>query len=87
MKWTISFSRQAKDFLGKQKVKEEVLGLIKNAILKFQGEIVSLDIKKMKGEWQNSYRIRKGKYRIIALFDFEKHFIHIEIVDWRGNIY
>ena len=87
MKWSISFSRQAKDFIDTHKISEEVFGLIKTAILKFQGDIVSLDIRKMKGGWKDFYRIRKGKYRIVASFNFETHSIFIETVDWRGNVY
>ena len=73
--------------MGDQKISDEVFDLIKLAIQKFQGEIVSVDIKKMKGEWSDFYRIRKGKWRIIASFDFNNHSVFVEVVDWRGNIY
>ena len=46
-----------------------------------------IDIKKMKGEWKGFYRIRKGKWRIIAEFDFDNNSVFIENIDWRGNIY
>ena len=41
----------------------------------------------MKGQWQNFYRTRKGKWRLIALFDFDTNSVFIENIDWRGNIY
>lgn len=87
MKWSISFNKQAQVFTDKHKIREEVFELIRVSIQKFQGEDVSIDIKKMKGEWSGFYRIRKGKYRIIASFDFEMNSVFIEVVDWRGNIY
>lgn len=87
MKWHISFTKQAESFIEEQKVSVEVFELIKLAIQKFQGEIVSIDIRKMKGEWGGFYRIRKGKWRIIASFDFDNTYVFVEVVDWRGNIY
>ena len=87
MKWHIAFSKQANNFIIEHRLGEEVLILIKLAIRKLQAEEVSLDIKKLKGEWKGFYRVRKGKYRIIASFDFDIPGVFIEAVDWRGNIY
>jgi len=87
MEWDISFSKQALSFIKKNHLSEEVLTLVKLAIGNFQGERVSVDVRKMKGEWKGFYRIRKGKYRIVASFDFDKSSVFVEVVDWRGNIY
>ncbi len=87
MKWKVSFSKQAAGFIAEQKVSEEVSHLIVLVIGKFNKETVSVDIKKLKGEWGDFYRIRKGKWRVIASFDFENHSVFVEVIDWRGNIY
>ena len=87
MKWHVAFTKQARDFIRKQNLSPEVFNLIKLSIKKLQGESVSVDIKKMKGAWGDFYRIRKGKWRVIASFDFNKQSVFIVAVDWRGNIY
>jgi mRNA-degrading endonuclease RelE of RelBE toxin-antitoxin system len=87
MKWSVSFTRQALGFIKEQKVSVEVSGLIVLAVKKFEKETVSIDIKKLKGEWRDFYRIRKGKWRVIASFDFKNHSVFVEAIDWRGNIY
>lgn len=88
MKWEICFSRQSTKFLNVNRINEkEILELIKNAIAKFKGEDINVDIKKLHGNWSNFHRIRKGKLRIIAEFDFDNHSVLIEIIDWRGNSY
>ena len=88
MSWTISFSRSADKFLQKNDLdKEDIFGLVKVAVRKFSGEVTNLDIKKLKGEWEGHYRIRKGDLRIIVFFDFERSRVLIEEIDWRGNAY
>lgn len=88
MKWGIEASRNAEKFLQKnQLTKTEAFELIKKAICYFQGEDINVDIKKLTGKWAGFYRIRRGKIRIIAEFNFENSFIFIEEIDWRGNVY
>ncbi len=48
--------------------------------------IKSLDIAKMKGE-KNTYRIRKGKLRIVYEVIWEQKLILIHRVDFRGDAY
>lgn len=48
--------------------------------------IKSLDIAKMKGE-KNTYRIRKGKFRIVYKVMWEQKTILIHRVDFRGDVY
>jgi len=88
MRWHIELSRHASTFITVNHIsKEHVFSLIADAIRNFQGEIISFDIRKMKGGWEGFYRIRKGKWRAIVEFDFNKHSVFIEDIDWRGNIY
>jgi mRNA interferase RelE/StbE len=44
-----------------------------------------LDIVKMKG-YENTYRIRIGKYRVIIVVDFAKRLIKVVKLDVRGRI-
>ena len=88
MRWHIRLAKSATDFIEIQHIPEEnIFNIISDAIKNFQGETVSIDIRKMKGSWSHCHRIRKGKWRIIAEFDFDSHFVFIEDIDWRGNIY
>jgi len=88
MIWSIGLSRQAEKFLGKNGIsREHVFGLLQTALKRFQGESVNIDIKKLKGEWDGFHRIRKGKVRIIAEFNFDRSSIFVEVIDWRGDVY
>ena len=88
MKWRIGISRDAEKFIQKnQLTRTEAFELIERAIRYFQGEDINVDIKKLTGKWAGFYRIRRGKIRIIAEFNFENSFIFIEEIDWRGNVY
>ncbi len=62
---------------------------LKEAILVLKDDpvpIKSLDIAKMKGE-KNTYRIRKGKLRIVYEVIWEQKLILIHRVDFRGDAY
>lgn len=75
-------------FIDKEKITEDdIVGFARKAILKFQGEDLNIDIKKLKGKWTGFYRIRIGKLRIIAEFNFDNFSVFIEEVDWRGKVY
>nr|MBC8362975.1 hypothetical protein [Candidatus Desulfatibia profunda] len=52
-----------------------------------KGESVSVDVKKLKGDWQGFYRIRKGKLRIIFELNFQEHLICVARIDHRGKVY
>ncbi len=88
MRWHVDLAKHASRFIEANHIpKESILDIIVDAIKNFQGEVVSIDIKKMKGEWEGFYRIRKGKWRIVAEFNFDTNSVFIEDIDWRGNIY
>ena len=81
-------SKEAEKFLVGNKIPiEEVKVRISKAIRYFQGEGINIDIKKLRGGWKGFYRIRSGRMRIIAEFNFDDSVVFVERVDWRGNIY
>ncbi len=86
--WLVSFAIDVDSFLSNNnETREMVLILVRKALLKFQGNAVNVDIKKLKGEWVGFHRIRKGKLRIIVEFDFENHSVLVDRIDWRGSVY
>ncbi len=88
MNWAVSFSKKAEKFLEQNKLsKKDTFILVRDAIRKFQGEDINIDIKKLKGEWQGFYRIRKGELRIIVEFNFDNSSVFIEAIDWKGGVY
>ena len=90
MRWRVLLGRDADRFLISNKTKigeEEIFDLIRKSLLKFRGENINIDIKKLKGEWEGFFRIRKGELRVIVEFDFENFTALIEQIDWRGNAY
>ena len=90
MRWRVLLSRDAERFLLGNKTKideEDIFDLIQKSLLKFKGENINVDIKKLKGEWDGFFRIRKGDLRVIVEFDFENFTALIEQIDWRGNAY
>ena len=88
MNWRIDISKSTETFLDKnQFTREEVNDLIRKAIHYFQGERINIDIKKLKRKWAGFYRIRRGRIRTIAEFDFDSSVVFIEEIDWRGSVY
>lgn len=88
MTWRLDLSRNAEKFIERNRLPiETVRELTSKAIRYFRGEDVNVDIKKLKGRWAGFYRIRSGRMRIIAEFDFERSAICVEEIDWRGNVY
>ncbi|HYN44964.1 MAG TPA: type II toxin-antitoxin system RelE/ParE family toxin [Candidatus Limnocylindrales bacterium] len=65
----------------RDRLKEAILVLKEDPI-----PIKSLDITKLKGE-KNTYRIRKGKLRIVYEVIWEQKLILIHRVDFRGHVY
>ncbi len=88
MNWRIDFSRDSLKFLEKNNLQEDfIIDKIKLASRKFKGEDINIDIRKLRGEWEGFYRIRFGRLRIIAEFQFEYFRVYVEKIDWRGNVY
>ena len=88
MNWRVDFSSNSLKFLKQNNLEEKfVVDKIKLVLQKFKGENININIKKLKGEWEGFYRIRSGRLRIIAEFQFEQNRAYIEEIDWRGNVY
>ena len=88
MEWTISLSRQAEKFLAGNHLPDTfVTEQISKAILKFSGETIALDLRRMTGIWSGHFRIRTGKIRIIFSIDFYEKKVLVEVVDFRGSAY
>lgn len=88
MSWRVDTSKDTEKFLAKNEFTiDEVRELIGKTIRCFQGEDVNIDLKKLRGEWKGFYRIRSGRIRIIAEFNFKNSVVFIEEIDWRGNVY
>jgi mRNA interferase RelE/StbE len=88
MNWQIAFHRRALKFLEVNKISQnEIIEIVKKALKKFRGEKINIDIAKLKGEWLGFHRIKIGKMRIIAEFNFDKKKVYIEVIDWRGSAY
>ena len=88
MSWRIGISREAEKFLAHNRIEQgEISALMRLALKKFAGQVVNIDIKKLKGAWRGFHRIRRGDLRIIASFNFDQPSVFIEVIDWRGNAY
>jgi mRNA interferase RelE/StbE len=88
MNWTLDFKKKARKFLTKQPyIEKEVINEITKLLRLFNGEVVSIDFRALKGEWEGHHRIRKGKIRIVVKIDSDNEIVHIHDIDFRGNIY
>lgn len=88
MNWLIDFSEQSVKFCKKNSISSDKISeLIVKAIKKLRGENINIEIAKLSGSWRGFYKIRTGKIRIIAAFDFDNQKVRVEIIDWRGNAY
>jgi mRNA-degrading endonuclease RelE of RelBE toxin-antitoxin system len=88
MKWEVLLSRRSEKFLDKNKLlQKDIKELITLSIKLFQGESVSLNIRKLKGKWLGFYRVRRGDVRVIMEFDFDSRRIRVEAIDRRGGVY
>jgi mRNA interferase RelE/StbE len=88
MKWIVDFSDDSLKFLKKNKIREDyIIEKVELTLKKLKGEDINVNIKKLKGRWEGFYRIRFGKLRIIAEFQFQDNRVYIERIDWRGNVY
>jgi len=59
MKWEICYSARALKFIRKNKIEDKIKEITKKFILKYMGEDISIDVKKLKGEWKGYYRNKK----------------------------
>lgn len=87
MKWRIDYSRDAEKFIKKQNIYDEVREEIKKLLVRMKGENVNVDLKKLGGEWEGYYRIRKGRLRIIFVPNKNEGILFVEKIDFRGDVY
>jgi mRNA interferase RelE/StbE len=87
MKWRIDYSRDAEKFIEKQNIRTEVREELKKFLMKMKGENVNINLKKLSGEWEGYYRLRKGKLRIIFEPSKTDKVLFVERIDFRGDVY
>lgn len=92
MKVKISYLKNVDKFLSKNHAinKTQIDKLLLKSIRKIiYNENTNLDLKKLKGNLSNFYRIRKGKIRILFSLSNDEVIIQLIVnnVDFRGNIY
>jgi mRNA-degrading endonuclease RelE of RelBE toxin-antitoxin system len=92
MKIQINYQKPVEKFLSKNHFisRDDIKNLIIKALLKIiKKEDINIDLKALKGEYKNLYRIRKGDLRIIFYIkdNNEITIIFVKDIDFRGNIY
>jgi len=87
MKWRIDYSRDAEKFIEKQNIRVEVREELGKFLMKMKGENVNLDLKKLSGEWEGYYRLRKGRIRIIFEPNRINKVLFVDRIDFRGDVY
>ena len=92
MAWKVEVKKNSKKFLDQQnsdaqnRIRQSLRKLIDyldNGILPFS----DMDIKKLKGRKQDSFRLRIGNIRIIFTLIISTKLIRIENIDYRGDAY
>ncbi len=87
MKWTIDYSGRAGKFIEKHGIRETTRSLLKDLVLRINGEPVNLDLKKLRGKWNGYLRIRSGDIRIILKVYKKEKRLYVDKVDFRGSVY
>lgn len=87
IKWKIDYSRDAEKFIQTHGVLEEIREELKKFLIKIKGGNVNVDLKKLVGDWEGYYRLRKGKLRIIFAVIKNKRILFVERIDFRGDVY
>lgn len=60
---------------------------LKKFLLRLKGIDVNINLKKLVGDWEGYYRLRKGDIRIIFEINKPKKSVYVEKVDLRGRVY
>jgi mRNA interferase RelE/StbE len=87
MKWRIEYSKDIEKFIDKQDVHIEVREELKKFLIKMKGGSVNIDLKKLVGEWEGYYRLRKGRLRIIFALNKTDKVLFVDRIDFRGDVY
>lgn len=88
----ILYERKAEKFLSKNEnriTKDTARELIIKAVRRLTGKNESIDLVKMKGEFEGYFRIRKNDVRIVFNIQEDDNRIVVTVVniDFRGNVY
>jgi mRNA interferase RelE/StbE len=85
--YTILIEKKVKKFLSR--LDDKSYRIISNAInkLSYFRELPNLDIKPLKGRYENMMRMRVGSKRILFTLDEIKKEIKIWVIEDRGDIY
>jgi mRNA interferase RelE/StbE len=59
----------------------------KKFLMKLKGEHINIDLKKLTGNWDGYYRLRKGKLRIIFEINKIDRVLYVEKIDFRSGVY
>ncbi len=87
MTWKIEYSKDVHRFIQKNKLTAEVSEELKKFLLKLKGVDVNINLKKLVGDWDGYYRLRKGEIRIIFEIKRQEKALYVEKVDLRGSVY
>jgi mRNA interferase RelE/StbE len=87
MTWRIDYSKDAHKFILKNKISDDVSNELKKFLLRLKSIDVNIDLKKLSGDWDGYYRIRKGDIRIIFAVNKQEKALYVEKVDLRGRVY
>jgi len=87
MKWRIDYSRNAEKFIESQNIRADVSEQLKRFLMKMKGGNVNIDLRKLSGEWERYYRLRKGRLRIIFEIDKTDRVLFVDRIDFRGDVY
>lgn len=87
MTWRIDYSKDAYKFIQKSKIEDDVSSELKKFLLRLKGIDVNINLKKLVGEWEGYYRLRKGNLRIIFSISKQEKALYVEKVDLRGKVY
>ena len=87
MKWRIDYSRDAEKFIEKQNIRVEVREELGKFFMKMKGVNINLDLKKLSGEWEGYYRLRKGRIGIIFEPNRIDKVLFVDRIDFKGDVY
>lgn len=87
MTWRIEYSKDANKFVQKNKLHADVSEELKKFLLRLKGVDVNINLKKLVGDWEGYYRLRKGDIRIIFEINKLEKSLYVEKVDLRGRVY
>ncbi|MEK7610206.1 MAG: hypothetical protein AAB468_00410 [Patescibacteria group bacterium] len=87
-RWEISLSREALKFLRRNHFPQaKIIEPVVLAIKKLSGENTNIDIKKLNPPYEDHFRIRVGRTRIICCPDFVSRSVSVREINWRGSSY